>query len=424
VNLDRDLRDALRPLAGDPVADAARVLAALPSTGPPAGPPAGPATPPHPWLPWTLLGLGLALGAGAYAVLSRLGAPAAISASEGPKPAEGPKPSEASPAGPITNNDRPSGPGVPGVPDPAMARENASMLLVMAFGEIDLDEPVEGKQHLAPGEVRVRIDSSFATKDGLAGIYAYASDTALRLDQQTIARCAPDEVLLEEGRVWVASGLRGGAVRIDLGDAKAVLHSGKVMCSRAPAGSSILALAGKVDVVTPQRGTLTLGAHERLAVDVRGPQPVEKVAFLGGVTSWMTPMIEMSSDPEELADRIDEMLDAFDQGDHREEAARELLKLGPRCTPVLAKAVEKALPRDRALALETARLLGRLVDYRRSVFALALLRLEDAELRVVVFDAISRATDTDSATDAEFWRKASAQNRETAIQRWTKQLQR
>ena len=33
MNLDRDLRDALQPLAGDPIADAARVLAALPPTG-------------------------------------------------------------------------------------------------------------------------------------------------------------------------------------------------------------------------------------------------------------------------------------------------------------------------------------------------------------------------------------------------------
>lgn len=418
MNLDRDLRDALRPLAGDPVADAARVLAALP--------PAGPVPPQHPWLPWTLLGLGLALGAGAYAVLSRLGAPATISATEDPKPAQAPKPAEAAPPGPVTqgpvtkNNDRSPSPGVAS----GMERENASMLLVMAFGELDVDEPVEGKQHLAPGDYRVRVDSSFATKDALAGIYAYANDAALRLDRQTIARCSPEEVQLEEGRVWIASGMRGGTIRIELGDAKAVLHAGKVMCSREPTGSSILALAGKVEVLTPQRGTLTLAAHERLAIDVRGPQPVEKVAFLGGVTSWMTPMIEMSSDPEEIAERVDEMLDAFEQGDHREEAARELMKLGPRCTPVLVKAVEKALPRDRALAIETARLLGRLIDYRRSVFALALLRLDDAELRVVVFDAICRATDTDSATDAEFWRNASAQNREGAIQRWTKQLQR
>jgi hypothetical protein len=407
VNLDRDLRDALRPLAGDPVADAARVLAALP--------------PQHPWLPWTLLGLGLALGAGSYAVLSRLGAPAAISASEDPKPSDAPKPKdgpkEAAPAEPVArSNDRSPGMG--------MEREDPSMLLVMAFGELDLDEPGEGKQHLAAGEHRVRVDSSFATKDALAGIYAFANDAALRLDRQTIARCAPEEVQLEEGMVWVASGIRGGTIRIELGDAKAVLHAGKVLCSRAPTGASVLALAGKVEVLTPTRGTLTIGAHERVAIDVGGPHPVEKVAFVGSVTSWMTPMIEMSSDPEEIVERIDEMVDAFEQGDHQEEAARELMKLGPRCTPALVKAVEKALPRDRALAIETAKLLGRLVDYRRSVYALPLLRLDDAELRVVVFDAVCRATDTDSATDAEFWRNASPQNREGAIQRWTKQLQR
>src|SRR5580765_4345302 len=116
VNLDRDLRDALRPLAGDPVADAARVLAALPPGGP--LPPQYPWRYPwrHPWLPWTLLGLGLALGAGAYAVLSRLGAPAAIAASVDPKPTEAPKagdPKSGEPKSgePVTKVDKAPGPG-------------------------------------------------------------------------------------------------------------------------------------------------------------------------------------------------------------------------------------------------------------------------------------------------------------------------
>jgi hypothetical protein len=417
MNVDRDLPAALRPLAGDPVADAARVLAALPAGPPPGGGPSA-----RPWLPWTLLAVGLLAGVGIGRVVS---GPAGNAQPMTPTNATGDKPDRDTKPDKTVKPDKPDKPDKSAPqPGPGMA-DYRDMLQVMAFGPIEVDEPGSGVQALDRGEWHTALGTLFRTGRGQAGIYAYANDARARLDRDTVARISPDLVQIEFGRAWVDTGDMTATVRVECGRVRLALESGAGgVFTKSPSGVRALALRGKV-VLRTDTETLVLREHESVFVDAdRGPEAVEKVPFVAPATAWMIPMIEMSSDPREMPARVQDVIAAYEQGEFRAAARREILKLGSRCVWLLADIVDRNASRDVEFAHATAELIAQLVDFRTARYVLPLLLQDDAELRVIVFRGVRAATSTDAGTDEQFWQRASKSERQPAIERWQEELSR
>jgi len=419
VNIDRDLRDALSPLSGDPVADAQAVLARLPGGGGPNG------APQKPWLPWTLLGLGLLGGfvAGRWssgAVDDTSAGTGSVAGSDGQR---GPAGGEAAAGGAGAGQpavDPPGGePREPKQPPPI---EPVDHLGVMAFGPIEVDEPTEGRSRLEPGEWLTAFGTQFVTGDGQAGVYLYADDSSVRIDRDTIARVRPGSVVLDVGRMAVDAGGRGIRWHVEVAGGITATVERRGMFSSAPSGVDVVSLAGTVDVRVAGR-SVRLGDGERVfIVPDGGITERGKVEFLPAATSWMTTMIEMGRDTSELQKRVTEVVAAYEDGRYRDLARREILRLGSRCTWLLADSVERRLSVDRDYALDAAQLIARLVDFRTAQYALPLLAQEDEQVRLIVFDGIRGATGTDADTDADFWQVADREQRRAAIQRWRYQL--
>lgn len=420
MNLDRDLRDALRPLGGDPIADAARVLAALPP-GPPAGPPTGapqaPRGPARPWLPWTLLAVG---SLGGFA-LGRAFAPADPAAVAPPVTTPNlPVPTQGQPIQPPEQpKDPPDKPAI----DVGFVGAASDHLTVMAFGELAVDEPKSGHQELDPGSWMTELGTRFTTQ-GQAGIYVNANDVRIRLDVATTARVDVDRIDFEAGRLWVDTGQRQARVQVGFGDAKLVFVDAAGIVTRDPTGVHVTGLSGTIEIDTPS-DRARVAAHERLTIAADGGVgPRTKVPFLPTATSWMTTMIASGLDQRELDDRVQTVFAAYEQGEFRAAARREILALGSRCVWLLADSVERRFAADHDYALQTVDLLGRLVEFRSAPYVLSLLLLDDADLRERVFAALRDATDTDAGTDAAFWRDASLDARRAAIERWRAELTR
>lgn len=445
MNLDRDLGDALRPLAGDPVADAMRVLAALPPGALPPGSPEGTPPPdraprrtdrgrPTPrWLPWTLLALGLAAGIG---IGLALGHDPAQRAPDAPRPEQRsderqpdvPPPDPGLLANTQGNDPRDKQPK----PDPdkplppaagfVMPANYADRLLLTAFGPVAVEEPKAGRQDLDAGAWEVELGTRFKTQTGQVGLFVNANDARVRLDFDTEARVDVDRVTLEFGRMWLDTGSRDAHVRVDCGDVHIRCADAAVTIARAPSGIEVLVLSGSVDVTTPADAARVAG-HELLLVDPDGHcEPKTAVPFLAPSTSWMTRMIAQSSDPSEFSARVQEVYAAYEAGTWRDAARHELLKLGSRTVWLLADGIERALPTDRAFALESVQLLARVVDYSSAGHALSLLLLDDAEIRAQVFRAVRDATGTDGGTDEPFWLDAARERRRTVVDSWRTQL--
>jgi hypothetical protein len=143
---------------------------------------------------------------------------------------------------------------------------------------------------------------------------------------------------------------------------------------------------------------------------------VTKLPFVGSVTNWMTPMILLQQDPDELYERIDYLVVAWLEGAHRDAASLELRRIGSQAVPRLYKALDKAAD-DPALLHRTVALLGDLAQYAQKDWLFALLERDDAEIRGRAFRALDRVTGAPVETE-EFWRTAGANERDAALRKW------
>jgi hypothetical protein len=237
-------------------------------------------------------------------------------------------------------------------------------------------------------------------------------------------RVAPDLVQLEFGRAWIDTGDRDAVVRVQCGKdfyAAMETHCGGVF-ERSPSGVEVLALRGRI-VLHLESDTVALAPSEAVVVDGLGAGKKTKVPFTAPATSWMTHMIQMSTDPDELANRVRSVVDAFDDPELRDAARVEIMKLGSQCVWALADSAERALARDRDHALRAADLVAQILEYRSSVYALPLLMTEDPELRVIAFHGLRRATGMDIENES-FWRDAERDRRSRAVERWKNALTR
>lgn len=413
MSLDRDLRDALQPLAGDPVADAMAVLAKLPPLPPasPDGPvpplaprsrerrpraPAGEGAPRPFW--WWLVGaaaLGLACGIALTIVLGGGAAP--------------------TPSGPA-KEDVPT-PVAPDVKKPQPMPDEQLDLMLMAFGDLSVDEPGKGRQALKAGPYTVLPGTLFETGESLAGIYIYQNDLRVRLDRATAAIVEPELVTLVRGRMWWSNHARPAAiaVRTDFGDVQA--DAASVVLERREGSLWVACLEGELAVVPGAGSKLRLDAGQQVELRRAGPvTEVQEIPFAGSVTSWMTRMILLQQDDTELRYRIAEMRDAFLAGTHRDAAELELRRLGSVIVPAMF-ALCDPLGADPELRRRTMALLADVADYSSVDKLLTLLEDGDAETRVQMFRALRRITG-EAVGDETMWREGTPEVRGAAVRDW------
>lgn len=399
MNLDRELREALQPLAGDPVADAMRVLAALPPVPPPAP------APPRRIPPWWLLGgivLGLTAGLGLGFALSP-GPPDPAQQAENEKILQEQKAKEAA---------------AKGKAPPGMPSDSRQWLDVTAFGAIAIDEPGEGKQELKPGQYMTKLGTTFTSNDALVGVYVFVNDARVRLDRRTVAEVQPDLVVLRSGRLWLSNLDRPAEVtlRTDYGEVRA--PAAVLQLEVLEHGVRVSCLDGLAQVVSPA-GQLRLQGGRQVEFGRGGPGEIGALPFAGTITNWMTPMVLMQRDDSELRARVGQMLQAYLEGTHRDPAEAELRRLGGHCVPRLFEAIEAMAAS--ALRERTARLLAEVADYGHAVWLVALLERGDAATRAIAFTGLVRITGA-GVEDETFWRDAGDAEREAAAARWRERL--
>lgn len=406
--LDRDLRDALETLAGDPIADARRVLAALPP---------GPVTPPPPrGLPpagWWMLGGGLVLGLGAGMLLMRLGV--------APAPADQPPAIERQDDKAPVDDKKPE-PKKPDQPRTWPMPESEGVLL-MAFAPMSIDEPGSGVQQLEPMQYQVADGTTFTTREGTAGLYMMANDVRLRLDAMTEARVEPTSVTFGHGRIWLDCGGRNTDLEVRSALAVATVEGGSCMFAGDDKGMAVIAVSGNVSLRTEQGEATRIEARYQVWIDKdRGMTRIQQVPFLGTATSWMTRMILAEQDDTELRARVKDMVLAYEDGARRAEAEREIRKLGSACVPMLVYGIEQHHGHGEDYARTAAQLLAQLVDYLRADYVLPLLLADDAEVRVETFTGLRRATGLDLGQSEQYWRGADVAQRQAGFDAWKQAL--
>lgn len=404
MNLDRDLRDALAPLAGDPVADAMRVLAALPPAPVPPPPPKG-----GPKLPWWWL-------AAAFVFTLALGAAAGAwfvggAAAEPDKGAE--KPSDKAP-----DKGKEQAKDKPGM---APWSSSSDQLQVLSLAAAVVHEPGQPAADLAAGQTYlVPIGTRFETGDGAAGIYAFANDARVRLDRQSTAAVAPALLTLSRGRLWLSNVDRPADVTVRTGLADVEVHAAVVQVEIDGASVRVSVLEGLATVRAGAGPTVRLRGNEQIVVGPGGASEVQPMPFVGALTSWMTRLIVLQQDDRELRARIRDMVAAFRGTTHRDAAVVELRRLGAAAVPELFTALEDP-GAEPALQHRTAALLADLAEFAQAEWLLAMLERGDEETRAHAFRALVRVTGQAVESEA-FWRDDSQEQREAAAGRWRQQL--
>lgn len=396
MNLDRDLRDALQPLAGDPVAAAARVLGAL-------GARRRRRAPPRP-LVWWLVGAAFACGLGAGWVWRAL-----LTGAAAPLPHEA-APGDARP-GPAAVEPRATKPQ-----DEAAAKgEMAGFVQFVAVDRLEIDEPGDGVQDLEPGVYRARVGTKFTTRNGVVSAFAFANEARLRLDAGTVATFEPDTVTLTAGRLWFSDRTRPALAHVRTDLAVVEVRAATALVERRGDTLWVCSLGGPV-TVTGAGGPVRLTAMQQVEVARGGAGPVTKVPFAGALTGWMVPLLLLETDNDELQQRGAEMVAAWVDGTHRDAAAIELRRLGATVVPTLYKALDEVAG-DPALHRRAAALLADLAGFRQAAWLFALLESDDADVRAIAFGALVRVTGSGVGTEA-FWREASRDERAAALPRW------
>lgn len=403
MNLDRDLREALAPLAGDPASDAARVMAALPPpvVSPPQKPirrrPVDAANGGRPWLVFVgIAAVALAVGVAVGAWWSSSAAPVD-------------KPKEEPPREQPKTEDKP----------PPMSE--SEMMMLMAFGALDVDEPGVGAQELQAGGYALALGSHLQTGEGPAGLYVYANDARVRLDRDTKAMVAADVLELEGGRAWFSTVTRPTPFSLRSGKVVVEGLGVELQVERRGDDLQILCLQGQAQVLAPPAPKVAIVAMQTTRVGADGViAPPTSVGFAGEQTAWMVPMIRQQQDERELVDRIEVMVKAFAQATYRAQAAIELRRIGSRAVPQLFKAMlQRGVPADEQR--QAAALIADLAEYSQTPWLFALLENDAGEVRAEGFRALARVG-TVVMDDEEFWRSAPQEERERSLARWRARL--
>lgn len=399
---EQDLRDALQPLAGDPVQDASRVLDALPK-------------PPLPPVTWWLSGAGLLAGVLLGGLLGWVAGLGSGGATVPVEPRDERATQETEPQKQEEQRPQEDKPGV------RMPMEME--IYLMAFGELTVNEPGIGRQVLHPDSYGLVMGSSIETsQESRAGVHVPSDDVVLRLDHETVATiAAPREIRLARGRIFVQTGMHGGEVRVMASMGETVLDDGAMQVTAWPGLLTVLVLDGMATIRTEAGETRRLEGKQELVADRDGVR-LREVPFLGTATSWMTEMIRLQQDDAELRARVVSMVEAYQEGTWRDAAEQEIRKLGSNCVALLAYSIGPRGVDDAEYRARTADLVASIANYRTAGWLLPLLGHDDPVVRLRVFRGLRRITNEEAGGTEEFWRNASPGDRQQGIARWREVL--
>ncbi|MCA8952378.1 MAG: hypothetical protein KDE27_22905, partial [Planctomycetes bacterium] len=322
MNLDRDLRDALRPLRGDAVEDARAVLARLDgSSGP--GAPRGPFGLPIAVVVLAVLALGVVVGVAVGRAFGGDGGRSEVVEPPPPGPATPPddSPKEPPPKDPPPKDPRPK-------ELPPMDEQG---ILLMAFGKVSIEEPKKPTETVAPGGWRVPMGTLFETGESLAGLYVYDSRAAIRLGKQTVAAVERDRIALRGGRLWLSTLGEPVAQRIETEAVVVLSHGAELVVDHAADGVAVIVLDGGATVRAAGGDARHLASMQRCTIDRTGMiGEVKPVPFAGEYVGWMAPMILQQQDDRELYSWLDELVAAYVEGSYRDAAATVLRRFEAR----------------------------------------------------------------------------------------------
>lgn len=334
MSLDRDLRDALRPLAGDPVADAARVLGALPPLEPSPdgdrGGPRGGRPLPWWWLASALLG-GMFAGYG----IAHLQAPAAGKAFT---------PAKACSWRRTRGNSR-----------LRRRRRRRTRCTRWRSARSTSSSPARSGRRCAP--------ASGAPTSGPSSrpATAWRASTSTRPTPACVSTAPPSP--RSPSTTWCSC--KGGCgCRRSNARTPCASTSAPRWCRRKASNWSPNAMPARCRWPCSAAGC-RCGRRPRPGAQVRGrdadrDRPVERLrrgrgrSSAGSLTGWMAPMVLQQTDERELRQRLDAMTKAYVEGVHRDAAALELRRLGVHAVPPLFDALDSLIADPELLALDRA----------------------------------------------------------------------
>lgn len=367
---DAELRDALRPLAGDPRADAERVMAALPA--------------PHPgwWKPVLWVGLGAAAGW----LVAWFGSPPSTEA-----------PTRKSP--------------VDVVEAPALPRAR------IVHGRVTAGS--RSGNELARGDATIAYEEPILTKYGALEL-ASPGGVLLRVGEESEVQLhGPREIGFIAGHLWLDVDPAAEPAQVWLGD-----DIGRIEIED---GTLCLQLDAEMLSLVVTRGAATLVNGDDSRRLQRGQCLEQRPGASDSIedceptlaSEWVALFLADPINAKERTFRLEELIRLLADPAYQQRADRQIRMLGGNACGGLLLALDLTGDpgQQRALALLFADLVA---EHEYSMTCLQMLASQDADVRAAMFRALLRLLGTapaDADTE-EFWRQAPPMLRQRAIDAW------
>lgn len=372
---DPDLRDALRPLAGEPLDDWLRIRAALPEEE-------GPRRPIWPWAA-AAAAAGILLGVAA----SRLWT--------GPAPAREP---------------------VAGGAPTETAR------LVGAAGKVFVETDA-GVQPLVVGD-RTVLDRFVETGPESIAFFVLPGKVELRLDQGSrVALLGRRSLEFAGGRVFLQVPESSGAVHVATLEGEVVANRGAVQVSAYDDRTVVVALDGDAQFETFGGETAELDGNRMVACVQGELEKVAPVELAWDHVAWQVEMLAGCVDRREEAYLWTlTLVDALDRPEVSAHAERELRSAGPIGAVALGMGIYDMLQGRPALQKRCWLLLADVGGAESLPYLLGGPSEDDPDVRVATVRTIERITAIPSGQDATFWREAPPARRFDVLTDWRERL--
>jgi hypothetical protein len=387
---DDDLRRALAPLAGDPAADAARVLRALAREPIPETPP------PAPRLPWWVpFGFGAAAAAGLLAglLLARRTTP--------------------EPVPPIQPPDQPP---VEVVKDP---KSQLGARLLVAMGPSFYLRGQE-KQKLEVGGL-VPVGYTIATDAYSKAAFHLPCGSILYVNRDTrLSLSAPRELSLQRGQLFLEAtrAEKGVSVHSELGHVVIGSRSADVRVET----EAMYVVSLSDDVLVFSRDGLQRKPGSMRMVEVRDGLIRDPKWVSPGTYEWTFEMFAATMPDEGVTYLVNELVASLQRFDDPDLMLAEIKSFGARALPHLRRHLDELKGKEEKVRGSIAGAIAEVADPQDLRSLLDLLADENPEVRVRIFQAVNRLTYIDLKTAPQFWREAPEDERQTAIERLRKEL--
>lgn len=394
---DVDIRDALAPLAGDPVEDAAKVLDKLP----------GPGVPP---IAWWLLGAGAAAG-----IL--------VGVLFGPEP----EPPAPQPQQPVAEQQK-----LPETKEEWEAElkrrfpeHYSEKFTAYGLGEIGLTEPNTKEVWFKGSIIDIAMGTVIRTTAHSQSGMLLAREVQVRMDHETTCQIVEvRKIKLDRGRIYVDTGYEGDAfVRVEVGGRQVVLEQGRAQVEVTEQEILVQVVCQQCSAIyRPEQGsTQMIRAGQALRINrADGTARREEVPFIPAVTGWMSALLLRQQDQSEVQNRIETLIEAYGETEHRDLATQELRRLTPNVVWPLIQAMETRFKdSSESFLVQTAELAAKGATFQEAGPVFRLLSMPSGKVRVVGYRNLVRITGMDPSPGEAFWRgESSAEQRDRAIQDW------